>query len=157
MKNISLLGHPIITMHKICFLNEKIQDHWLKKKLNLSLAQYMILIFLSLKPGLSQEDIAQRRNCTEASVSRIIRIMAEKKFITSRSAVGDKRKKELFLSDRGRKLLVRAKNIVNQEFGLILQKVGQEEENKLKKSLDKILLTITDRAHKLSVIRQEKQ
>ena len=67
MKDISLLGHPIITMHKVCFLNEKIQDHLLKKKLDLSLSQYMVLVFLSLKPGQSQEDLAVRRNSTEAS------------------------------------------------------------------------------------------
>jgi len=132
MKNISLLGHPIIMMHKICSLNEKIQDHLLKKKLDLSLSQYMILILLSLEPGQSQESLAARRNSTEASISRTVKILIRKKFITSRFDPQDKRKKELLLSDRGQKLLVRSKNIVSQEFDLFLREIDKDEGERLK-------------------------
>ncbi len=155
MKDISLLGHPIITMHKVCFLNEKIQDHLLKKKLDLSLSQYMVLVFLSLKPGQSQEDLAVRRNSTEASISRTVKILIRKKFITCQPDLADKRKKKLFLSGSGQKLLVRAKNIVSQEFNSFLREIDKDEGEELERNLEKILKAITDRGQRLSIIKQE--
>ena len=142
-------------MHKVCFLNEKIQDHLLKKKLDLSLSQYMVLVFLSLKPGQSQEDLAVRRNSTEASISRTVKILIRKKFITCQPDLADKRKKKLFLSGSGQKLLVRAKNIVSQEFNSFLREIDKDEGGELERNLEKILKAITDRGQRLSIIKQE--
>lgn len=151
-----LLEHPFIKMHKICFLDEKIQDKLLKEKLNFSFPQYIIMVFCHLKPGISQEDIAKKRNCTEASISRITNLLIKNGFVIKKSGKSDKRKNELYLTEKGKNLLKNAQHTVKREFDIFLEGLNDKEIGQFNKVLEKIFLKTMKRADKLSIIKNIK-
>jgi len=148
-------NHPIITAHKISFLKEKVIDCLLKKEMNLSFPQYAVLLFCDLFPCVSQQKIAEFRNCTEASVSKTIKLMMNKGFLTRKGVKGDKRKNEIKLTTKGNRLLKRAKMVVKKEFDLLCSSLTKTEYKNIGNLLDKVFERVLLRAEDLKIIKNK--
>jgi len=148
-----MTNHPIVMVHKISFLSEKIMDYLLKKEMNLSSSQYAVLLFCDLFPNISQQQIAEMRNCTEASISRTIKLMMKKGFLQRDNALGDKRKKELLLTSNGKILLEKSKKIVGKEFGSFCSVLSEKEKKETSHIFEKIWKKVSLRAEHLDIIK----
>ena len=97
---------PMIKMHKFMFLMQKMLDKELLSKFDVTFSQCRILAAVSYHSGISQKQIADFEELTEAAVSRHINILKKKGYITL--VANSKNKKEHILHlTLGGKLLVK--------------------------------------------------
>lgn len=72
--------------------------------LDLSFSDSVFLVNIGENQGISQEEIAVSLAIDKAAVARSVKNMEQKGYILVKKSAGDKRVKELYLSDTGRKL-----------------------------------------------------
>lgn len=71
---------------------------------NLSFSDSVLLVNIGDKEGISQEKVADSLSIDKAAISRSINQMEIKGYIRTERSTVDKRAKELYLSDSGKKL-----------------------------------------------------
>jgi len=71
---------------------------------DLSFSDSVFLVNIGDKEGISQEEIADSLAIDKAAIARSVKNMEEKGYIRAERSTVDKRAKELYLSDSGKKL-----------------------------------------------------
>lgn len=71
---------------------------------NLSFSDSILLVDIGDKEGISQEKVADSLSIDKAAISRSVKQMEIKGYIRTERSTVDKRTKELYLSDSGKKL-----------------------------------------------------
>ena len=87
---------------------DRVSSIVLRKKMGFGVSQFRILYVLAFKPEISQKDIADFWDVTEASVSRQVSIL-EKQGLVSRSS-------KTMISSKGKKALTKALKYLNATF-----------------------------------------
>jgi DNA-binding MarR family transcriptional regulator len=106
---------------------KKVADRTLKPKLSITTAQFRVLMAVQHNPNLSQHAIAQFWGVTEASVSRQIEILNNKRFISKSQDPDNRRKYSLKLTKRGRSEIERASLLMNEIFEKIFKDVSDKD------------------------------
>lgn len=88
-------------IHTLSFLFEKKADEALKEQLGLGFAQYKVLEAIGRNTNAKQNTVAELLDQTEASISRQIRILGRKNLVNVDTVMGNKRARELSLTDQG--------------------------------------------------------
>lgn len=145
--------HPFVVIHKISFLKEKIIDYILKREMDLSFSQYMVLVFYDFFPNISQHGIAELRNCTEASISRTTKLLIKKGLLEVGDIGNDRRTKKLRLTNKGKTLLKNAKKIVNKEFDSFCSVMTKNQKRETFEILDKVWKKVFERGENLNIIK----
>ncbi len=92
-------------IHTLAFLFEKKADERLKESFGLGFAQYKVLEAIGRNTNAKQNTVAELLDQTEASISRQIRILSRKNLITVDMVMGNKRARELNLTEQGEEQL----------------------------------------------------
>ena len=100
-------------IHKLAFLLEKRADESLKKQVGIGFAQYKVLEAIGRNALAKQNMIAELLDQTEASISRQIKILEKKDLIVVATVMGNKRARELTLTDKGEELLQQCEQILD--------------------------------------------
>ena len=100
-------------IHTLAFLLEKKVDESLKEQLQLGFAQYKVLEAIGRKTNAKQNTIADLLDQTEASISRQIKILQRKKLINVDAVMGNKRARELSLTEQGEEQLRQCQSILD--------------------------------------------
>lgn len=137
-----LRNHPAVKIHRFVFLMDKLMDRELKKAGGLSFAQFMILLSVHTKPGLSQKMIASARQTTEAAVSRHIASLIEKGFVTSTISSKDRKVHELTLTKKGEDRYRKDLQVAESTMNHVFSQIRESEAEKLAKSLDVLVETL---------------
>lgn len=92
-------------IHTLAFLLEKRADENLKEQFGLGFAQYKVLEAIGRNMHAKQNTIADMLDQTEASISRQVKILLRKRLIIVDTVMGNKRARELSLSEQGEEQL----------------------------------------------------
>ncbi|MDB5185230.1 MAG: MarR family transcriptional regulator [Candidatus Saccharibacteria bacterium] len=91
---------------------DKQAEQLLQEQLGIGTSQYRILAELSAETGTKQRKLAQNLGQTEASISRQIKLLAEKNLAMARQNRSSKREQLVLLTGKGVKLTEAAKTIL---------------------------------------------
>jgi MarR family transcriptional regulator, lower aerobic nicotinate degradation pathway regulator len=92
-------------IHKLAFLLEKKADETLKSQLGIGFAQYKVLEAIGQNAMANQQRIAALLDQTEAGVSRQIKLLSSKKLIDVGVVMGNRRSRELTLTEAGEEVV----------------------------------------------------
>ena len=119
----------IIYRKHASFINKKTKD------VNLTFGLYPLLITISKKEKIIQEDLAKLHHLNESTITRNLNKLEEKGFIIR---TRDKRKKIISLTDKGEETVQSIINYDGRWDELIKKELGEEEFSNYKKTLEKI-------------------
>jgi DNA-binding MarR family transcriptional regulator len=137
--NMTFINDLNVKLHKSVFLLDKLADKTLKDAFGLSASQFRILLAIGSQTEISQKDIADYWEMTEAAVSRMIDPLSDKKLII-RSENRDNRSKNcLKLSKHGLDTLEKGIATVDEKYTELYASLTQTEKKALETGLNKIL------------------
>ncbi len=126
-------------IHKLAFLLEKRADESLKKQSGIGFAQYKVLEAIGRNALARQNMIAELLDQTEASISRQIKILEKRGLIVVGTVMGNKRARELTLTDRGDELLRQCELALDTAHGQLFNSLNFEEQQAFTELLERIL------------------
>lgn len=125
------------------YLNHELSE------LNVSATEILYLASLYQEDGLTQDDLASEYVVDKAAVARTVSKMEDKGLITRKDNPKNRRQKQLFLTEKARKIKPELQNVQNQW----LMIMTEDEDAGLTKELSSYLDRIVNRA--LSVNQKE--
>lgn len=129
-------------IHKAVFVIDKTADSSLQRKMNLTLSQFLILMNVVQKPGLTQIEIALFLEVTQAAVSRQIDILKNKNLISIKKNEENRRENLLFPTTLGQSTFDKSHQILDEAFDELYSAMNVKEKENLEKSLDKLLSSV---------------
>lgn len=117
--------------------------------LNVSATEILYLASLYKEDGLTQDDLASEYVVDKAAVARTVSKMEDKGLITRKDNPKNRRQKQLFLTEKARKIKPELQNVQNQW----LMIMTEDEDAGLTKELSSYLDRIVNRA--ISVNQKE--
>lgn len=131
-------------VHKLAFLLEKRADESLKTQVGIGFAQYKVLEAVGRNALAKQNMIAELLDQTEASISRQIKILEKRQLIIVATVMGNKRARELTLTEEGDKLLKQCENLLDISQAQLFGGLSYEEQSQFSELCGRML----DRARK---------
>lgn len=129
-------------IHKVVFVMDKTADATLQKKADLTLSQFLILMNVVQNAGLTQIEIANFLEITQAAVSRQIDVLRNKNLITIKQNEENKREHLLFPTSQGKEIFTKSNEILHKAFDDLYKVMSDKEKENLEKSLDKLLFSV---------------
>lgn len=129
-------------VHKAVFVMDKVADSALRQKLNLTLSQFLILMTVNKSPNITQIQVADFLEQTQAAASRQIDVLKNKKLIEIMKNQDNRRENLLSSTPLGQKVFTEANEILHKTFDDLYKIMSEKEKDHLEKSLDKLLFTI---------------
>ena len=118
-------------MHVIHQLYFSIQKHFeqeLQKHKGISFSQFIIMVGLSCcRSEVTQARLAEHLMLTEATISRHISKLVEKKYLFKKKDLHNKKTYNLSISPLGRKAFVRAKKLIDDELVVCFSHVSEKD------------------------------
>jgi DNA-binding MarR family transcriptional regulator len=132
------------TIHQMCFLVQKHLEQVLTKKKSLSFSQFMILVGFKCSDdgNVSQSEIAERLNLTEATVSRHISSLVEHQYLSRAEDKKNRRKHIIALTDKGKKAFDKASLIIEKELKTIFTPIHEKDRIVILKNFSTILTSL---------------
>jgi DNA-binding MarR family transcriptional regulator len=115
-------------LHTVAFLLEKQADESLKEQFSIGFAQYKVLRAIGENMHAKQNTIADMLDQTEASVSRQIKILQKRKLITVDMVMGNKRARELSLTEQGEETLRLSQEVLDMTQAKVFGGLNYEEQ-----------------------------
>lgn len=122
-------------LHKVSVALDRTSDQVLQERLGIGLAQFRVLLFLLQNDGAKQAAIAENLSQTEASISRQVKILQEKKLAVVRRNVSSRRDRLVFLTQKGAATSQRSLIILNEYHAPMFDNIGQKQQEELVKTL----------------------
>ncbi len=116
-------------------ISEKIKD--------MTIDQGMVLLFLNEHPDLSQKEIAELVFKDNASMTRMINTMVQKKHLKRSMNPKDRRRYKIEITNKGKKVLETLPPIIHYNRKSSLKGITKNELNQLETILDKIRTNCT--------------
>jgi len=100
-------------LHRTAFLLDRHIDQVLLERLGIGYSQLRLLLVLQERDGIAQGAIASELHQTEASISRQIKLIAEKRLVIVRRSRTNRREHLIFLTGKGEDIAEQAVRYVN--------------------------------------------
>ncbi len=111
-------------------------DQVLLEQLGLGFSQFKIMMVLRWNPSIQQKQIADRLGQTEASISRQIKLLFDKEYLTTRISPKNKREHITTLTTKGEKLTEKAMQILNNYHAPTFDTLTPKQQQSLKEILN---------------------
>ncbi len=134
-------------LHKVVFLMDKVADRVLEEHLKITFSQFRILMALD-SDAVSQKDIADYWDMTEAAVSRQIEILVSEKFVSREENEQNRRQNILKLTKKGEEYLQKAFKILDDTNAKVYETLDERERQVLVEGLHKLLKVICTNKNK---------
>ena len=105
------------------------------KEMDLTLSQTRVLLVLGLNDGVSIDVLSTKSNIGKSSVTKSVKILEKKGFLTKEIDPEDNRKKIVKITKKGRNIQKEALRINDEIETSIISKIGEEEIKTLKEQL----------------------
>lgn len=125
-------------LQQTAFQLEKKADELLRLQLAIGVAQYKVLAAVGRNSLAKQNVVADLLHQTEASISRQVHILERKKMLHVGLVIGNKRARELVLTELGERVLHEAEQIIISAVDQILQSVPSSERATLESILHRL-------------------
>jgi len=99
-------------IHRLAFLFEKRADDALYEQAGIRFAQFKVLEAIGRNVHTKQNVVAELLDQTEASISRQIKLLEKRQFVQVGVVVGNRRARELELTEEGEKVWIHAQQIL---------------------------------------------
>jgi len=109
------------------------------KHLNINSNQSILLVNIGRSPGLNQNQLTELLSLDKTNMSKLLKTLDERRLIDKQLNPSDKRYYQIYLSQKGEKLLVEIRAILSGIWDQNLHGVSQEEKESFLIILDKIL------------------
>lgn len=126
-------------IHKLAFLLEKRADENLKAQAGIGFAQFKVLEAIGSNMLAKQNLIASQLDQTEASISRQIKILQKKSLISVASVMGNRRARELSLTEKGEELLLQSVEILDMAQAQIIGALSYQEQRHFQELFERML------------------
>ena len=126
-------------IHKLAFLLEKRADENLKAQAGIGFAQFKVLEAVGSNMLAKQNLIASQLDQTEASISRQIKILQKKSLINVASVMGNRRARELSITEKGEELLLQCVEILDLAQAQIIGALSYQEQRHFKELFERML------------------
>lgn len=129
------IGKSLFTIHRYfkLFLNYKLKNH------ELNSAQFMVLLVMIKKDGLSQETINQGLQFDKGFLAKVAKSLEKKGYIIRKINEEDRRAYKLFLTDKAKTFIPEIFEILNEWHNTILEGMTYNEMEVLNSTLDSML------------------
>ena len=107
-----------------------------ERDVGVSMAQLFVLRQLALEPGQSLKELAARARTTQSSVSEVAARLVKRGFVARRAATSDRRRAELTITPRGRALLARAPETIQERLLEGLRRLNDTERHTLARNME---------------------
>ena len=129
-------------IHQLAFQLEKRADEALKSQLGIGFAQYKVLEAIGRNSLSKQNMVAEMLNQTEASVSRQVKILEKKQLIIIGTVMGNRRARELSLTESGEEMLRHAEEVIDYVQSQVLSTLQFEEQQALQSLFERLSGTV---------------
>ncbi len=126
----------------LSFSLEREMDRMFAEKKDVTLAQFMLLIPISVHPGVTQRAIAMHRNVTEAAISRQAEALCRKGYIERGRNPAQKRERALYLTAKGKRALRRAAGHADARFKELFARIKPARRQQIVAALDEVIASI---------------
>jgi DNA-binding MarR family transcriptional regulator len=113
-------------------------DQVLQEQLGIGLSQFKILMVLEWNPRVQQKAIADSLGQTEASVSRQIKLLKDKKLLTTKQDPQNRRRHITVPTTLGMQITEAATSIMRRSFGPEFGSIGDDQLMQLVTGLQKL-------------------
>src|ERR687886_2542160 len=107
-----------------------------EREVGVSMAQLFVLRQLALEPGQSLKELAARARTTQSSASEVAARLVKRGFVARRAATSDRRRAELTITPRGRTLLARAPETIQERLLEGLRRLDDAERHTLARGME---------------------
>ena len=107
-----------------------------ERDVGVSMAQLFVLRQLAGEPGQSLKDLAARARTTQSSVSEVVARLVKRGLVARRAASSDRRRAELTITPRGRALLDRAPETIQERLLDGLRRLDRAERQTLARGME---------------------
>ncbi len=107
-------------------------------EIHLTISQFEVLMILSSKEGLSQQDLAQSLLVTKGNVCTVLGRMEKSKWVLRRQDPDDRRANCLHLTEKGRELVEKAAPLAAREVRMLMDSLSLSEQRSLHGLLDRL-------------------
>ena len=107
---------------------------------NMTIDQGMVLAFLDQHPDLTQKEIAAMAFRDNASMTRMINLMVQKKYISRSINATNRRQNKLEITKQGHDILDTLAPVIQNNRATALRGISQEELDQLETILNKIII-----------------
>ncbi len=115
-------------IHTLAFLLEKRADEALSEQVGIRFAQFKVLEAIGRNTHARQNMVADLLDQTEASISRQIRLLERRRLISVGIVMGNKRARELDLTEEGEKVLSQSHDVLDVTQAGIVGSLSDEEQ-----------------------------
>ncbi|SHK29554.1 MarR family winged helix-turn-helix transcriptional regulator [Paramaledivibacter caminithermalis] len=129
------IGKTLFTIHRYfrLFLNYKLKNY------ELSSAEFLVLLVMIKKDGLSQESINKGLQFDKGFLAKVAKSLENKGYIIRKINQEDRRAYRLFLTDKAKTFIPEIFKILNEWDDTILEGMTKKEMEILNNALDKML------------------
>lgn len=128
-------------IHQLAFLLEKRADEALRTQAGIGFAQFKVLEAVGRNMLAKQNMIAELLDQTEASVSRQVKILQSKNLIQVATVMGNRRARELSLSEIGEELLMQCESVLDYTQAQVMNSLSFEEQQVFQAMIERMLGT----------------
>lgn len=122
-------------LHHVSQVLDRHSDQVLMERYGIGFSQFKILMVLMESEGQTQNQVARTLGQTEASISRQIKIMKDKRLITIERTKNNKRSKHVFLTSKGDLLTKKSLQTLNDYHSPMFESLSEKERANLLKVL----------------------
>ena len=102
--------------------------------------QFMFLIQLYKKDGISQEELSENLNIDKGTTARAIKKLEEENFLIRVKDEQDKRAYKIYLTEKSKEMRVKVSKVLNEWDMMISENLSEEEKENLLSILKKICI-----------------
>jgi DNA-binding MarR family transcriptional regulator len=113
-----------------------------EKGYNITVDQWVILVFLSHKDGQMQVLLSRIVGKDKTSITRIIDDLEKKNYVRRVPNKSDRREKDIFLTNTGRKFIMEKMKFFQEQQKVILDNISSEDYEIFKKVIKKVMENI---------------
>lgn len=112
------------------------------KKMDITISQARILLVLAKNDGISIDYLAKKTNIGKSSITKSVKILEKKKFLTKEIDPTDNRKRIVKITSTGKeiqKFAIKTNNEIEEKLN---QRIGEKEIDELKIKLEELITLI---------------
>lgn len=128
------LAIPYLLQHTATMMSRQ-SDQVLQERLGVGVSQLRILTMLEHEPNVQQRKLADRLGQTEASISRQVKLMAEKGYLTVTTNPKSKREHVTVLTPKGIKIAAAAKEVLTIYHQPVNELLNEKQRKQLAETL----------------------
>ena len=129
-------------LHELAQLIQADSNQILQERLGIGFAQFKVLMVLEERDGQTQKQIASSLHQTQASISRQIKLLIDKKLVDSKVGSNNRREHFIYLTRQGQEMVSRAALLLNNYHAPMFEYLSDQQQLKITKTLELIRTTL---------------